>query len=68
MFARSPLVFGIAPAVLNLSRNIFSKVKQESIVPDFRDVNHVSALSERVLGNALHRTASLIVTRLMAVL
>lgn len=62
MLARFPRVFWIVLAVLNLSRKNFSNVSQESIVPGFSEVNHVKALSDRVLGNALHNMASSFVT------
>lgn len=60
------MVFGISPAMLNLSRNIFSKVYHESILFVFNEVNQVYAFSDKVLRKALHNTASLVVTSLMA--
>lgn len=62
MLARSPRVFGIVLVVLNLSRNVFSKVWQESIVLDFSKVNHVNVLFERVPEKALQRIALSLVT------
>lgn len=53
MLARSTHIFGMLPAVLNISRNYFSKT------------NHVRALSDKVLGKALHNIASSLVTNPM---
>lgn len=64
MLAKSPRIFGID--VLNLSKKSFSKVCQESIVPGFKEVNQVKALSAIVLKKALHKMASSLVTSLIA--
>lgn len=52
--------------VLNLSKNNFSRVSQEWIDWGVREVNHVRAFSDKVLGKALHNMASSLVIRPMA--
>lgn len=65
MLAKSPRVFGMVSAVPNLSKNCFSKKDHLSIDPGFQRLNHVRALSNKVLGKALHNTASSFVTNLI---
>lgn len=66
MLARSLHILGIVLAVLNLSKKTFSSASHESIFSGFNEVNHVRALSDSVLGNALHNMASSLVTNFMA--
>lgn len=66
ILARSPLVLEIVSAVLNLSRNNFSRVCEDSIDPGVSKVNQVRVLSNKVLGKALQSMASPLVNRPMA--
>lgn len=44
------MVFGIVPAVLNLSKKSFSSDTHELMVPSFKEVNQVRSLSDKVVG------------------
>lgn len=66
MLARSPLVLGMVPAGLNLSRNNFSRMCKKTIDADVSKVNYVIALSNKVLGKVLQSMVSSLVTKPMA--
>lgn len=65
MLARSPLVLEIVSTVLSFFRNDFSRVCQESMDPNFSEVNQVNTLSDNVLEKILHSIASSLVTKHM---